>query len=74
MFLSDSGTPAKNIPPLAEVDDGDTVTTCRAIHFSSCIYPSVAASTISDIILNSASSMYYTLVTYTIGSQHTYKI
>ena len=27
-------TPANNIPPLDEVDDGDTVSTCRALHFS----------------------------------------
>ena len=28
-FSSDSGTPANNIPPLDEVDDKDTVSTCR---------------------------------------------
>ena len=36
-FSPDRGTPAKNIPPLDEVDDGDTVSTCRALHFFSCI-------------------------------------
>ena len=54
---SDRGTPAKNIPPLDEVDDEDTVSTCRALQFSSCIYPSSAASTISDMAQNSASTM-----------------
>ena len=28
-FSSDRGTQAKNIPPLDEVDDKDTVSTCR---------------------------------------------
>ena len=62
-FSLDRGTPAKNIPPLDEVDDGDTVSTCRELHFSSCIYPSAAVSTISDMALNRAS-------TISIGSEH----
>ena len=56
-FSSDTGTPEKNIPPLYEVDDGDTVSTCRALQFSSCISPSAAVSTISDMTLNSASTI-----------------
>ena len=59
----DRGTPEKNIPPLDEVDDGDTVSTCLALQFSSCISPSTAVSTISDMALNSAS-------TISIGSEH----
>ena len=57
IFSRDRGTPAKNIPPLDEVDDGDTVSTCRVLHFSSCISPSAAVSTISDMTLNSASTI-----------------
>ena len=56
-FSTDRGTPAKKTPPLDEVDDGDTVSTCRAIHFSSCISLSTAVSTIYDMTLNSASSI-----------------
>ena len=56
-FSPDRGTPANNIPPLDEVDDGDTVYTCRALHFSSCIYPSALVRTIYDMTLNSASSI-----------------
>ena len=62
-FSPDSGTPTKNIPPLDEVDDGDTVSTCCALHFSSFTSPSAAVSTISDMTLNSAS-------TVSIGSEH----
>ena len=62
-FSPDRGTPAKNIPPLDEVDDGDTVSTCRELQFYSCISPSAAVSTISDMTLNSVS-------TISIGSEH----
>ena len=62
-FSIDSGTPANNIPPLDEVDDVDTVPTFRAPHFYNCISPSAASRTISDMTLNSASSI-------SIGSQH----
>ena len=62
-FSPDIGTPAKNIPPIDEVYDGDTVSTCRALQFSSCISLSTAVSTISDMTLNSASTIY-------IGSEH----
>ena len=68
---TDTGTLAKNTPPLDEVVKGETVPTFRALHFSSSISPSVASRTISDITLNIASSISYTLVTSTIGSQNT---
>ena len=48
-FSSDRGTPAKNIPYLDEVDDEDTVSTCRSLQFSTSISPSVAVSTILDL-------------------------
>ena len=54
-FSSDRGTPAKNIPPLDEVDDEDTVSTCRSLQFYTYISPSAAISTISDLTQNSAS-------------------
>ena len=54
---SDIGTPANNIPPLDEVDDGDTLSNCRALQFSSCISPSAAVGTISDMTQNSASTI-----------------
>ena len=54
-FSSDSGTPAKNIPLLDEVDDEDTVYTCRSLQFSTSISPSAAVSTISDLTQSSAS-------------------
>ena len=56
-FSPDRGNPKKNIPLLDEVDDGDTVYTCRALKFYSCISPSAAVSTISDMNLNSASTI-----------------
>ena len=54
-FSSDSGTPAKNIPLLDEVDDEYTVSTCRSLKFSTSISPSAAVSTISDLTQSSAS-------------------
>ena len=62
-FSPDIGTLENNIPPLDKSEDGDKVSTCRALHLSSCISPSAAASTIYDIALNSASSI-------SIGYQH----
>ena len=62
-FLSDRGNPAKNIPPNDEVDYKDTVYTFRALQFSSCISPSAAVSTISDMTQNSSSII-------TIGYEH----
>ena len=59
----DRGTPANKIPPLDEVDDGDTISTCYALQFSSCISPSADVSTISGMTLNSAS-------TISIGYEH----
>ena len=72
-FSDDTGTPVKSIPPLDEVDEVETVSTCGALHFSSYAYPSAEVRTISDIALNVASSFAYTPVTYTIGFQHTSK-
>ena len=70
-FSTDAGTSSKNIPPLDEVEEGETVSICCALHFSSSISPSTAASTISNITPNSDSPISYTLVNSTIGSQHT---
>ena len=70
-FSTDTGTLENNIPLLDEVDDGETVSTCRALHFSSSGSCSTEVSTISNMTLNSASSSAYTLVASTIGSQHT---
>ena len=53
-FLPETRTPSNNIHPFDVVYDGHTVYTCRAIYFSSCISPSAAASTISDITQYSA--------------------
>ena len=53
-FSPDRGNPSNNTPPLDEVDYGDTVSTRRAIKFSSCISPSAAVSTILDLTQNSA--------------------
>ena len=60
---SDRGTSENNIPPLDEVDDGDTVSTCRALQLSSCVFPSLAVSTISKMTQKSA-------LTISIGSEH----
>ena len=54
-FSSDRGTPEKNIPPLDEVDDEDTVSTWRSLQFYTSISPSAAVSTISDLTQSSAS-------------------
>ena len=56
-FSSDRGTPEKNILPLDEVDYGDTFSIFRALQFFSCISPSAAVSTISDMTQNSASTI-----------------
>ena len=71
---TDTGTLSKNIPPLDEVDEGQTFSTSGALHFYSYIYPSAAASTISDITLNSSLSIFYTSVTSTIEYQNNYEI
>ena len=70
-FSNDTGTTAKHIPPLDEIDEGETVSTRRALHFYSSASPYTEVSTIFDTTINSASSFAYTLVTSTIGSQHT---
>ena len=69
-FSTDTGTKAKNITPLDELDDGETVYTCQALNFSSYAYRYTEASTIYDITLNIASFSSYTLVASTIGSQN----
>ena len=56
-FLPDRGTPTKNMPPIDEFDDGDTVSTCHELQISSCIYPSAAVRNISDMTLNSDSTI-----------------
>ena len=52
-FLTDTETLENNIPPLDEVNEVQTVSTCRALNFSSSIYPYATPRTISDITLNS---------------------
>ena len=70
-FSIDTGILEKNTPPLDEVDEGYTFSTCCELNFSSSGYSSTDVSTISDITLNRSSSLAYTLVTSTIGSHHT---
>ena len=69
-FSTDTGIPEKNIPLLDEIDDGETVSTCRSIHFSSTVYHSTHISTMSDLTLNSASYSASTLTVYTLGSHN----
>ena len=53
-FKTDTGTPAKNIPSLDEIDNKGTVSTCRSlIYFSSSPYNS-EISTITDITVSTA--------------------
>ena len=68
---ADTGTMVKNIPLLADVGDGETVTTRRAFHFSSPASHSTQVRTISDLTLNNASVSASTLAESTIGFQHT---
>ena len=68
---TDIETPKNNLPPLDGADEGYKVSTYREINFSSSVYPSTEVSTVFDITPNSASLLAYTLVTSTIGSQHT---
>ena len=70
-FSTDTGTLENNIPTLDEVDEGHKFSTLRALHFSSSVSPSKEFSTITDTTLNSDSLLAYTLVTSTIGYQHT---
>ena len=53
--LDSLNNPFSEHTPHNEVDEGETVSTCRALYFSISIFPSAAASTISDININSAS-------------------
>ena len=71
-FTTDTRTPYIYIyiPLLDEVNNGDTVSTCRSIHVSSTVYYSTHISTMSDLTLNSASSSASTLEVYTLVSNH----
>ena len=73
-FSTDTGTLAKNIPLLDKVVEGDTFSNFYAIHFSSYISSYTKFRNISDITINSASSISYNPVTSTIKFQHTYEI
>ena len=70
-FSTDTGIPANNIPLLDEINDGETVSTCRSLRFFSSPSRSTEVRNISDITLNSASSSACASVDSTIGSQHT---
>ena len=70
-FLTDAGTPENNIPPLDELDEGETVYIFCSLYFFSSSSTYVAARTMYDITLNSSLSISYTSVTSTIGSQYT---
>ena len=58
-FSTDIGTPENNTHHLDEANEGQKFSTCRVLHVFSCISPSTAAITISDITLNSALSISY---------------
>ena len=45
-FSTDTGTPENNIYLFDEVDDEETFSTCRALHFSSYVYLSTQFKTI----------------------------
>ena len=55
IFSTDTVTPEKNITPLDEVNEGEIVYNCCALHFSSYVSPSTEVSNISDTSLNSDS-------------------
>ena len=60
IFSTDNRILSKNIPTLDEVNEGYTVSIFRAIHFSGYISPYAVVRTISEITLDSASSVSYT--------------
>ena len=70
-FSTDNGATAKNIPPLDELDDGETVSNCQALHFSSYDYRYTDVSTIYDITLKIASFSSSILVASAIEYQNT---
>ena len=72
-FSTDTGNLSNNIRPLDEVDEGDTVSTCCALYFYVSDSTSTEVRNISEINLNSASLLAYTLENSTIGSHHTDK-
>ena len=68
---TDNTTWKNNIPPHDEVNEGETVSICHALHLPSSISTSAVAITIFDITLNSVSSISYNSVISTIGYQNT---
>ena len=56
-FSPDRGNPENNTTPLDKVNDVDKVPTCHELHFFSYICTSATVSTISDMTLNSASTI-----------------
>ena len=67
------GTPPPNIALIDEVDDGETGYILHVVCFPSSDSSSTQGSTVSNLTLNSASSLASTLADSTIGSQHTYE-
>ena len=53
-FKTDTGTPAKNIPSLDDIDNEVTVSTCRSLDYSSSSPHNSEISTISDITIATA--------------------
>ena len=54
-FSTDTGNPEKNMPTLDEVDEVETVSTCRALRFYRSISPFAAAINVYNITLKIAS-------------------
>ena len=61
------------MPTLDEVDEVETVSTCRALRFYRSISPFAAAINVYNITLKIASQLAYTSVTYTFGSQRPFE-
>ena len=70
-FTTYTGTPEKYLPLLDDGDEGETVSTRRAIYFHSSSYPSTQGRTISDFPLKSASYSNSNLLQSNIGYQST---
>ena len=70
-FSTNTGTMENNKPLLDYFDDRETVSTCRALNFSSSDSISTEVSTITDLTLNSGSYSASNLVDSTIGYQNT---
>ena len=69
-FLTYTETFVKNIPLLDEVDDEETVATCRCIYFFTSLSTSTQSSSIYDLTFPSASSLDFSLYAYTLSSQN----